>query len=148
MKVTPQYLASVRPWSNLTAPLLSRKGRRVGQTEYKSAPLGKLLHNERVSDEGGREGEGGNGSPFLRRGLHLHASVGCATQSPSRLAQKTHCRFDLISRFIQLSSRSQAATNSKCDFSLGRSHRRMVDEVIWMMQWLRNGRCPPNGTKL
>ena len=31
---------------------------------------------------------------------------------------------------------------------LPRSHRRMVDEVIWMMQWLRNGRCPPNGAKL
>ena len=31
---------------------------------------------------------------------------------------------------------------------LPRSHRRMVDEVIWMMQWLRNGRCLPNGAKL
>ena len=76
MKVTPQDLESVRPWSDLTAPLLSGKGHRVGQTEYKSAPLGKLLHSERVSDGGRREGEGGMAARFCVGGFIFMPRLG------------------------------------------------------------------------
>ena len=64
-------------------------------------------------------------------------------------SRKKHTADPILSRdsfkyHLVLNQRPSAISPTRRAFPLAR----MVDEVIWLMQWLRNGRCSPNGAKL